>query len=251
MTTRFKEKLLRQEQAVLLNPDFTSAALVHQVAQMGAGADAIMIDCEQGTASFDDIGNMTRAARLNGLAAIVRVPSPEPWTIERYLSCDVDGIVVPRLDSARQVAQAVADIRYCTPKNFLTKAVIIQVESVGALQEIDEFLAVPGIDCFFIGAVDLAKSMGFSGNYGEPAVHEAILHLIDRIRTAGKSAGGLVKEGDVRSWQAKGINMPYFHVLDLLAAGSRIWREHLDADRGTPPLPNPVGDPTGKAEAPR
>lgn len=222
MNRRLKDRLARGETVSLVNPDHASSGLV---AFMGTlGIDAVMIDCEQGNPGFTDVEDMTRAARLAGISAIVRIPSPEPWTIERYLMRGIDGVVVPRLDTAAQVRRVVEDIRYCTPKDFDDKAIIVQVESASALAELDGFLAVPEIDCYFIGAVDLAKSMGHRGDYRQPAVMQAMEQAIERILGHGRRVGFLVKEDDLQAWQARGVTMLYTHLNDFAAIGARQWR---------------------------
>lgn len=220
--TDFKRKLRSRQTVSLVNADHACAGLVQFVG--GLGIDAVMLDCEQGNPSFVDVEDMTRAARLADVASIVRIPSPEPWTIERYVMRGIDGVVVPRLDTAAQVIKAVADIRYASPKNFERTAIIVQVESLSAVEQLDGFLAVPEVDCFFIGAVDLAKSMGFAGDYAQPAVMAAMDRVIERILAQGRSVGFLVKEEDVQAWQAKGVTMLYTHVNDFLRMGLRQWQ---------------------------
>lgn len=222
MTNPFKSKLAKRQTASLVNADHASAGLVHFMGTLGI--DAVMIDCEQGSPGFEDVENLSRAARLGGMAAIVRIPSPEPWTIERYMLRGIDGVVVPRLDTAAQVTRVLDDIRYCAPADFDEKTVIIQVESVSAVEQLDGFLAVPGIDCYFIGAVDLAKSMGFRGDYAEPAVLAVIDDAIKRMLDKDRCVGFLVKENDVAQWQAKGVTMLYTHLNEFAAMGSRRWR---------------------------
>ena len=217
----FKNRLRNSETVSLVNADYACPGLVEFVGRLGM--DAVMIDCEQGNPSFVDVEDMTRAARLAGIASIVRVPSPEPWTLERYLMRGIDGIVVPRLDTAAQVEKVVADIRYVVPREMDRKAIIIQVESVSAVEELDGFLAVPEVDCFFIGAVDLAKSMGLAGDYRHPDAMAVLDTTIERIRAQGRSVGFLVKEGDVQAWQAKGVTMLYSHVNDYLTLGASRW----------------------------
>jgi 2-keto-3-deoxy-L-rhamnonate aldolase RhmA len=220
--TTFKQKLRSRQTVSLVNPDHACSSLVHFAS--GLGIDAVMLDCEQGNPSFVDVEEMTRAARLAGVASIVRIPSPEPWTIERYVMRGIDGVVVPRLDTAAQVAKAVADIRYASPKDFDRKTIIVQVESASAVNELDGFLAVPEVDCFFIGAVDLAKSMGHGGDYAQPEVMAVMDRTIERIRAQGRSVGFLVKEEDLQTWQAKGVTMLYTHINDFLRMGARAWR---------------------------
>lgn len=217
----FKQKLRDQETTVLVNADHASSGLVHFVSKLGI--DAVMLDCEQGNLSFENIEDMTRAARLAGTSSIVRIPSVEPWTIERYVMRDIDGLVIPRLDHAEQVAQAVADIRYAAPRDADQKAVIVQVESASAVNDLDGFLAVPEVDCFFIGAVDLAKSMGYAGDYRQPAVMETMIETIQRIRASGRAVGFLVKPHDLQAWQARGVSMLYTHVNDFIEMGLKQW----------------------------
>lgn len=219
--TTFKQRLRSGQMVSLINADHACAGLVQFVG--GLGLDAVMLDCEQGNPSFTDVEDMTRAARLAGLASIVRIPSTEPWTIERYVMRDIDGIVIPRLDTADQVRKAIADIRYASPRNFERHAIIVQVESVRAVEELDGFLDVPEVDCFFIGAVDLAKSMGYAGDYSQPRVMEVLDRTIERILSQGRSVGFLVKEDDLQAWQAKGVTMLYAHVNDFLRMGARQW----------------------------
>lgn len=218
----FKQGLRSGDVVSLVNADYASPALVEFMG--GLGVDAVMIDCEQGNPSYQDVEDLGRAARVAGMAAIVRVPSPEPWTLERYLLRGVDGIVVPRLDTAAQVAKVVDDVRYVLQTNFERKSLIIQVESASAVAQLDDFLAIPEVDCFFIGAVDLSKSMGFGGSYHQ---HPEMLAVLDdtiaRIRAKGRSVGGLVKEADVAAWRAKGVNMLYSHVNDYLMLGVKHW----------------------------
>ena len=232
MKTSFKHKLRSRQCVCLVNADHASSGLVEAVARLGV--DAILLDCEQGTPSFEDVEDMARAVRLHGVASLVRVPSPEPWTIERYLMRGVDGLVVPRLDRAEQVVKAVHDIRYAAAADFDTKAIIVQVESVGAVAELAGFLAVAEVDCFFIGAVDLAKSMGHAGQYKHPDVMAVLTRTVKRICDAGRSVGFLVKDDDLRFWQAQGATMLYTHVNDFLRIGWQQWQALAAAQAAEP-----------------
>lgn len=218
----FKRRLRAREPVGLFNVDHVSCSLLDFAARL-APVDAVMFDCEQGTPSFEDVENLARTARLHEVASLVRIPSPEPWTIERHLMRGVDGLVVPRLNYAAQVAQAVRDMRYAVPREFEHKLVIVQVESVEALAELDDFLAIDEVDCWFIGAVDLAKSMGFDGDYARPEVLAELTRTVKHIRAAGRSVGFLVKEHDLGLWAEKGVTMFYAHFNDLLCLGARHW----------------------------
>lgn len=118
-----------------------------------------------------------------------------------------------------------ADIPHASPKTFHQKTIIIQVETISAAKEPEAFLSIPEVDCFFVGAVDLSKSMGFEGDYSGPEVMQVLEQVVATIVAHQKSAGSLVKEHDLQYWQSRGVNMLYSHVNDFLRIGARHWRQ--------------------------
>jgi 2-keto-3-deoxy-L-rhamnonate aldolase RhmA len=214
----FKNKIQRSETVLVINPDHPSPSLVQFMG--GLPIDAVWIDCEQGSADVETVENMARASRLAGLVSLVRVFSPEDWVIERFLFRGIDGLVVPRLDTAAQ-AQAVVDaVRYCFPKTHHEKILVVQIESKSAIQDLAGFLQVAGIDVYMIGPVDLAKSLGFEGDFRLPEVQRVIDETIERIRAAGKTAGILVDRDNVRRYVDQGVGFLYVHANDFLAKGA-------------------------------
>ena len=92
------------------------------------------------------------------------------------------------------------------------------VETVEAVGNLDEILAVDGIDVFFVGPGDLSQSMGYSPCRAARAagVRSEVLDLVDstlaRIRAAGKVAGTLVIEDDIEHWSRCGAQLLYYHI---------------------------------------
>lgn len=216
----FKEKLRSGRPIALINADYPSSGLVEFLGQPALGLDAVMIDTEQGNPGIESVEEMARAARLTGLCSLARLFSPEPWVIERLMLRGIDGIIVPRLDSAAQAQQVVDTVRYCFPDRE-DKVIVVQIESAAAHADLDGFLAVDGIDAYFIGPVDLSRSMGHKGDYRVAPVAAAIDDIIARVNAAGKVAGTLVKPGDAQQWMDRGARLLYFHVNDWLRIGSR------------------------------
>lgn len=68
---------------------------------------------------------------------------------------------------------------------------MVQVETKGALDDLEAIAAVDGIDAIFIGPADLAASLGYPGQLDHPVVIEAVTSGLRRIRAAGKPAGFL------------------------------------------------------------
>jgi len=66
---------------------------------------------------------------------------------------------------------------------------VVQIETVEAMNNVQEILSVDGIDVFFIGPTDLSTSMGFTAQADRPEVQAAIDSLVKQIRGAGKACG--------------------------------------------------------------
>lgn len=213
-----KARLAAREPLLVVNIDYASASLVEFLGS--AGADVIFIDCEQGDTGIESVADLVRAAHAADVPAVVRLFSPEPWVIERYMFRGVDGIVVPRLETAAEVHDIVETVRYCFPDHHDEKAIIVQIETAAAAGNLAEILAVDGVDALFIGPVDLAKSLGHGADYSAPAVAQEIDRLIARIVGAGRAAGMLVTAASIGTIAAQGVSFLYLHTNDLLRAGS-------------------------------
>ncbi|MBK6866754.1 MAG: HpcH/HpaI aldolase/citrate lyase family protein [Burkholderiales bacterium] len=163
---------------------------------------------------------------------VVRVPlgTGEAGTaiIKQYLDLGAQTILVPMVDTPEQAAQVVAAARYAPAGvrgmgNALARAsrwqaypsyvheaneqvcVLVQAETVTAMQHLDAIAATPGVDGVFIGPADLSASMGHPGNPMHADVQAAIEDGIARILKAGKAPGILAtSEPQARKWLAAG-----------------------------------------------
>ena len=224
-TERLRAKLARDEPLVVVNADHPSASLVEVLARQPI--DIVFIDCEQGSPDVESVENMARAARLHSMASVVRVFSPADWVLERYLFRGVDGVVVPRVDRAADARRVVESVRYCFPRDPAGRFVSVQIETTNAVEELDDFLAVDGIDVYFIGPVDLAKSMGHEGDFRAPEVQRVMDQVIERTRAAGRHAGILVDDGNVADYVAKGVRFLYTHADAFVSVGARAFAERV------------------------
>jgi 4-hydroxy-2-oxoheptanedioate aldolase len=98
--------------------------------------------------------------------------------------------------------------------------IAVQIEHEAALPNVDEILAVEGIDIFFIGPSDLSQSMGHPGNPKAPAVAAAIKDTLARIRKAGRVPGMPAATDAVADVVAEGCLYIYTHVPRLIGAGA-------------------------------
>tara|TARA_B100000676_G_C17635303_1_gene608742 strand:+ start:39 stop:431 length:393 start_codon:yes stop_codon:yes gene_type:complete len=67
--------------------------------------------------------------------------------------------------------------------------ICIQIEDVAAVANLEEILAVPEIDVFFIGPTDLAQSMGLPGDNENPKVQKVMQRTFQRIHDSGHASG--------------------------------------------------------------
>jgi 2-keto-3-deoxy-L-rhamnonate aldolase RhmA len=185
-----------------------------------AGYDWLLVDLEHGMATEADLPGMLMAVESTGAAALVRPQSGERLRVGRALDMGAAGIMIPRLDSAAEAAQAVAYLRY-PPAGVRGVALrargaglgtighadvakitenivgIVQIESVGALREADAIAAIDGVDVLFVGPADLTHSLGIPGQFENPTYRDALRSVVAACRAHGKATGILVYDPDL------------------------------------------------------
>lgn len=213
--------------SLVVNVDHPSPSLVEYLGQLPL--EAVMFDTEQGSPDFETVENMARAARVAGVCSLVRTFNGEPWAIERLLFRGVDGLVVPRAESIGDVRRTVDAFGYCLPAGRQDKLLVVQLEHIELAKDVRALAQVDGIDCVFIGPVDLSKSMGRLGDYRDPAVAAVIDECIRQLRGAGVPVGMLVKPDDMDAWIGKGVSFVYVHANDFLGLGAQLMRGRMEA----------------------
>jgi len=177
-----------------------------------AGWDWLLIDHEHAPFELADVMSHLRAIAPYPVAPLVRPVSRDPSLLKKFLEMGVQTFVVPMIDTPEQ-AQECADAVYYPPRGkrgvgtslaraaywnqvdgYVHKAnneicLIVQAETVTALNNLEAILAVDGIDGVFIGPSDLAASMGKIGQGDDPELQRAIITAIASIKSAGKIAG--------------------------------------------------------------
>ncbi len=185
-----------------------------------AGYDWLVIDLEHGAATESDLLLLLHAVEAGGAAALVRPQSGERLRIGRALDMGARGIVVPRLNSADEAREAVTFLRY-PPQGGRGVALrvrgadlgafshdqvaevsrrivgLVQIESVGALDEADAIAAIDGVDVLFVGPADLSHSLGVPGRFNDPVYREALQKVLAACRANGKAAGILLYDASL------------------------------------------------------
>src|SRR5215208_177262 len=76
------------------------------------GLDWIVIDAEHGHLDWKEIVEHIRATVRSDTVALVRIAELNGGLIKRVLDIGADGIIIPWVETAEQLAQAVAYARY-------------------------------------------------------------------------------------------------------------------------------------------
>ncbi len=63
--------------------------------------------------------------------------------------------------------------------------VIVQIESITALENLEAILAVDGVDGYIVGPYDFSASMNLAGQFENPKVKEAL----NKVQTLGAKSG--------------------------------------------------------------
>lgn len=173
--------------------------------------DFIGIDLEHSTISLEQSQRIIAAAHAGGVACLPRLASHNGEQIKRLVDSGADGIIVPMVSTRAQVDQLVAWTKY-TPIGTRSygigraqgygfdftryaaewndrSSIVIQIESIDAVERVDEFLAVDAIDGAMIGPYDLSGSLGVPGQLFHPKVSDACRHVVDACRRHGKGCG--------------------------------------------------------------
>jgi 2-keto-3-deoxy-L-rhamnonate aldolase RhmA len=207
-----KEKLARDEVVASLTVRLVRSIEIARIAHT-AGFDTIYVDLEHSSFSLETTGQICMAALDVGVAPFVRVPALTPDYISRVLDGGALGVIAPHVDSARDARAVVAAAKF-PPLGERSNAgilphlqyralpvpaayaalnaatiVIVQFESAAALEQIDEIVAVEGVDLVLVGLNDLLVDWGIPGQYDDPRVREAYARIIAACRSQGKHAG--------------------------------------------------------------
>jgi 2-keto-3-deoxy-L-rhamnonate aldolase RhmA len=163
---------------------------------------------------------MMQAMNGSGCTPIVRPQWNDFVVIKRALDIGAHGVLVPWVNSMEEAEAAVRACRYppegirgygprraelFDPDYYETAnrevLVTVQVETGEALENLEEILAVEGIDACFVGPYDLSSNMGLGipPKFDHPDFVRAMDRVIEASEASGKPAG-MYSNMDNISW---------------------------------------------------
>lgn len=183
---------------------FTAEVMAHQ------GHDWINIDMQHGVIDYQVAVTMLQAINTTDTVPFVRVPWNEPGIIMKMLDAGAMGVIIPMVNTVEEAKAAVAACRYYPDgarsfgptrvsvhhgADYFSHAndeiaVIPMIETQQALDNLDDILAVPGIDAVYVGPADLSITLGLPpGMDNGGAFEEARVQIAEACKKHGVVPG--------------------------------------------------------------
>ena len=184
-----------------------------------AGFDFTIIDMEHGVTDFETAQNMIFAAKAEGKETFIRVPAIEESWILRCLDMGGDGLLFPQVSCKAQAEAAVKYAKFIpmgmrgfnpytafggygkVESDFFKKEndrvrLGVILESKEAFDNLEDILAVEGIEIFYMGQYDLSVSLGMPGETSNPILLDIMEKAVRKINARGKIAGCMIHSID-------------------------------------------------------
>ena len=175
------------------------------------GLDWVAVDLEHGHLDFKDVIGHIRTVRGSETSMIVRVPESQQGTVKRVLDMGAHGVLLPLMRTRADVETGFSYARYPPAgvrgvggeravkwgmgfEEYLKSAdketlVIPLIETRESVDNIDDILAIAGLEAIFFGPADLSASYGHLGAWEGPGVAERIIDVRDKAAAKGIASG--------------------------------------------------------------
>jgi len=177
------------------------------------GYDGVVIDWQHGIGvTGSSVVSCIQAIGNTDTTALVRVPKNEPDYISYVLDAGAYGVIVPMVNTFEEASAAGLSTKYAPTgtrsiaanRETLTATLdeyvvhanreiicLVMIETVKALNNVEEISQAPGIDGLYIGPSDLSLDMGISLTewHSDPDHMQACKKVLDAAKANGIIAG--------------------------------------------------------------
>lgn len=225
------------------------------------GFDFLCIDAEHNAMNLETVQKMLQSLKASPTYGMVRVPTLSYECVSGALDIGADALLIPQIRTPEDIQRLRSYSQYppvgrrgAGPSRLWdygdsigalggpgdinrTTNIVVQLETVSAVERIDEILAASDfIDMFFIGPGDLSMDMGIFGQFSNQRLIDTILMLREKTRAAGKRLGVFAGSFQAaKDWYDKGFDMTIINS-ELALMGTAISRE-------MPVLREAIGEP--------
>ena len=183
---------------------------------LNANFDFIAIDMEHSTISINEAQRIIAASQSRNIPCLPRPVSHSNDWFKPLLDSGADGFFITTVDSDKDVINIIDIVKYPPTgkrsyglnraqnygfdaedyfKNWNENSlIIIQIESIEAVNNIENIIAFDEIDGVMIGPYDLSGSLNVPGQTSHSSVIDASKKVIEACRNAGKSCGTQISD---------------------------------------------------------
>ena len=207
---------------------FTDPAVIEILASFKI--DFIVIDAEHAPLGRQQVSNLLMAATASRLPAIVRVPEGNKLWISTALDAGAAGVMVPHVSTVDEAERLVRLMKFgvagrgfspsTRAAGFGTRGIakhlvmqpdetslICQIEDRIGVENAGDIAAVDGVDCLFVGPVDLAVSLGHT-DVKDPDVVNQCEQVVRSSAHSNTAAGMYLSSiADARAWREIGVSI--------------------------------------------
>jgi len=225
----------------------TSTTPIWPTVVSGADLDFVFIDTEHMPLDRSQLATLCRNYQALGLTPIVRIPQPNPYRASQAIDDGAIGLIVPYLEHLQEIRELIGAVKYRPLKGEKLKEIlegsvevsqemksyfdnnnygslcIANIESMPAVDRLDELLSVKGLDGVFIGPHDLSVNMGLPEQYDHPEFKRVVKYIIRKAREHTLGVGihfSLTPQRQVE-WIQEGANI-VIHSSDMALFGQRL-----------------------------
>jgi 2-keto-3-deoxy-L-rhamnonate aldolase RhmA len=208
---RLRAALQREPCETLGTRVYTAApGIVELIGHTGA-FDYVEFLAEPAPFDLFALENLCRAAELHDLSAIIKIEQTAvPFLAQRAVGAGFQGVLFADARSARDVERAIEAVRPDTPDargiygatgrrmadpggvgtpEYVAAlndiVILVMIEKGSAVADLDNILAVAGVDLVQFGPVDYAMSLGRPGDANTPSIREVERSVIRAAIDAG------------------------------------------------------------------
>ncbi|MBS3735948.1 MAG: aldolase/citrate lyase family protein [Candidatus Bipolaricaulota bacterium] len=207
----------------------------------GVGFDFVVIDAEHFMVNPETIERLVTAAESADVVPFVRVQENVDL-VQRTLDCGAKGIIAPMINSGEEAREIVNAAKFppigkrgvgnprstnygvggaeymdkCYEHQNENQAVIIQIETKEALENLPDIIGIEGLDSLFIGPWDLSHSLDQPGpDEGSQIFEDKINEVLEKCKKKEVPVG-------IFSWGSKEANERVHQGFDYVICGADV-----------------------------
>ena len=217
--------------------------------------DFVVLDGEHSENTIGELADLVRAVDTvaDGAAPVVRVSAPDRAEIRRVLDLGPEGLIVPQIESVEDARAAVRSATYPPDgvrgvaggrasgygtdiDEYVANAddeiaTILQIETRGGVEDVEEIVQIEGLDALFIGPADLSARLGVFGEFEDQAFTEAVDAVVTAANAADVPVGTLATAPENVETRLTEWGMDFLVAgtdVGYLRAGAERYRDQLE-----------------------